>query len=356
MKTGRITRALCVVLSVMMIAALFTAFPTSAKVIKGSNWKLDTKTGLFKGYKDFYYDIEYTKDMPWYKNRNDIKKVVLKDGAGLGMGVFMNCEKIESVQLDPTLTTIDGSAFHSCDSLKRVIICNSVQRIEGAFYNCKKLMAAFIPPSLTELDGCGLAEYGNDVYPYNSKYNKSFTMVCEKGSAADKYAKKHSLKRSYVTLSAYKATLKAGATKALKYTGPKVAAWKSSAKSIAKVDKNGKITALKKGVAIIGANLSNGAVVTCAVKVKNNPSLKIRDKAFDAKKTYSITKGKALTVKIGGKAASVNNKYATTDKKIAKITSKKNVKTVKIQSYKKGTATVKIKVNGVLFKIKVKVK
>lgn len=64
-----------------------------------------------------------------------------------------------------------------------------------------------------------------------------------------------------------------------------------------------------------------------------------------------------IFIPITGKASSVKNKYATTNKKIAKITSKTTAKKVMIKAYKKkGNATIIIKVNGVAFKIKVKVK
>ena len=79
-------------------------------------------------------------------------------------------------------------------------------------------------------------------------------------------------------------------------------------------------------------------------------------KKYSAKTTYTVKKGKTLTVTITGKAPGVNNSYATTKKTIAKVISKKTVTKVKIKGLKKGTATVTIKVNGVAFKIKVKVK
>ena len=50
---------------------------------------------------------------------------------------------------------------------------------------------------------------------------------------------------------------------------------------------------------------------------------------------------------------SLRNKYTST--KVAKVTSKKSAQTVKIKGLKKGMAKVTIKVNGVSFKIKVKV-
>lgn len=149
--------------------------------------------------------------------------------------------------------------------------------------------------------------------------------------------------------------LKAGKTATLKVTDGKVKSWKSSKKSVATV-KNGKVTALKKGNAVVTATLTNGKKLTCKVKVISSPIIKIGKKNYNKKITYSVKQNKKLIVKITGKASSVNNKYKTSNKKIAKIISKLSAKKLTIKAYKnKGKAVVTLKVNGVVFKIKVKV-
>lgn len=153
------------------------------------------------------------------------------------------------------------------------------------------------------------------------------------------------------------AKLKAGATLKLKVTNGKAKSFKSSDKKVATVTKKGKITALKKGKATVTVTLATGKKLKCKVTVKTSPTIKIGKKKFSKKTTYKISKGKKLTVNITGKAGSVNNKYKTTNKKIAKINSKKTAKKVVIKAFKKkGKATVTLTVNGVSFKIKVKVK
>jgi hypothetical protein len=59
-------------------------------------------------------------------------------------------------------------------------------------------------------------------------------------------------------------------------------------------------------------------------------------------------------VKITGKASGVKNSYTNT--KYAKITSKKTASAIRVRGLKKGSSTLKIKVNGVTLKLKVKVK
>lgn len=157
-------------------------------------------------------------------------------------------------------------------------------------------------------------------------------------SASKKAAEKPSL-------SPKKISLKAGKTKTLKVKNGKVKSWKTSKKSIAKVSK-GKVIALKKGSATITAVLKNGKKLTCKVKVTTSPKL--------SKKTITVKLKKTKKIKIIGKAKGYKNKYKNT--KVARVASKKTSKTLKIKGLKKGKTTLKITVNGVKLKLKVKVK
>ena len=156
-------------------------------------------------------------------------------------------------------------------------------------------------------------------------------------------------------LSATSVSLKAGGVKKLTVTGETVTAWSSSKKSVATVNK-GKITALNKGNTTVTAKLKNGKKLSCKVTVTSAPKIKVNGKKFSKSKQYSVEKNKSLKITVSGKAPSVNNVYKTSNKKVAKITSKASAKTVKIKGIKKGKAKITLKVNGVAFKIKVKVK
>lgn len=158
-----------------------------------------------------------------------------------------------------------------------------------------------------------------------------------------------------ISLNKKSVSLNSGKTCTLTVKNFKASKWLSSNPSVASV-KNGKVTALKKGSAEIYAVLSNNYYLVCKVNVKNNPTIKINGKKFSAKKTYSVKKGGKLSVKITGKASTVKNSYKSTKKKIAKITSKTTAKKLTVKAYKKGKATVSVKINGVTYKIKVKVK
>lgn len=155
-------------------------------------------------------------------------------------------------------------------------------------------------------------------------------------------------------ISAESVTLKAGGEKLLTVTNGTVKSWSSSNKKVASVS-GGKVTALKKGSATVTALLTSGEKLNCKITVSSNPAVKIKGKALSSK-FYSIKKGGKLALKISGKASGVNNAYSSTNKAVAKVISKNTSKTVYIKGYKKGKAAVTVKVNGVSFKIRIKVK
>ena len=112
--------------------------------------------------------------------------------------------------------------------------------------------------------------------------------------------------------------------------------YKSNKTKIAKVDKNGKVTALKKGTAVITVS-NNGAKKLFTVKVKN-PKLN--------KKKVKLKKGKSFKLKVIGKIGKA--KFKSSKKKIVTVS-----KSGKLKAKKKGKATITVKTNG---KIKLKCK
>lgn len=146
-------------------------------------------------------------------------------------------------------------------------------------------------------------------------------------------------------LSATTAVLKSGQSRNLKVTNGTVKSWSSSSKKVVSVNK-GKITALNKGTSIITATLTTGKVLKCKVKVTTAPRL--------SKGIVVVKKGKTVTVKLTGKSPSINNRYTNTG--IAKINSGANATTLKIKGVRKGTTTLKVRVNGVkILNVRVKV-
>ena len=135
------------------------------------------------------------------------------------------------------------------------------------------------------------------------------------------------------------ASLKKNETTTLKLTGAKVKAWKSKDSKIAKVDKNGKVTALKKGTVTITAT-NNGVSGQVKITVKN-PVLN--------KKSVILKKGKTAKLNVKGSVGKVT--YKSSNKKIVTVSSKGVVK-----AKKAGKATITVKANGITYKCKVTVK
>ena len=256
---------------------------------------------------------------PWAALADSITSVVVKEGVtGIGKNVLANLPKVTSITLPKTLTSIGDSAFSGCAALETINIPDSVTTAGTNLF-----------------DGCtsGLTITG--------------------GPTAKKIAQQNGasfvLEEVPIKVTSSK-TLKPGKTVTLKpkqtgLTGVKYT-YKSSNKKIAKVDKNGKVTALKKGTATITVTSSHGETAKVKITVK---SVKITN----LKKSVSLKAGKTLTLKPKQTGTSgAKYTYKTSNKKVAKVS-----KTGKITAVKAGTCTITVTSSfGETFKIKVTVK
>lgn len=127
----------------------------------------------------------------------------------------------------------------------------------------------------------------------------------------------------------------------IKVTNPVGATtFSSSKKSVVKVNSKGKLTAVKKGTAVITVK-NNNVSKSFKVTVKN-PKLK--------KKTVRLTVGQTFKIKIKGKYGTQS--YKSSDKAIAKVNKKG-----KVFAKKRGKAVITVKTNkNVKLKLKVYVK
>ncbi len=154
-----------------------------------------------------------------------------------------------------------------------------------------------------------------------------------------------------------KKSAQAGATFTLsvKNKGTNKVTFSTSNAKIAKVNSNGVITTLQRGAVTIKVKVGT-KTLSCKVTVTNSPVIK-DGKKYLSSKYYTVKKGKTISFKIYRKASAINNVYKTSNKKIAKITSKANATKLVIKGLKKGKATLTVKVNGVKsFNINVNVK
>ena len=140
-----------------------------------------------------------------------------------------------------------------------------------------------------------------------------------------------------VHLNKTKTTLYVGQSTTLKLSGAKVKKWKSNDKNIATVNKNGKVTAKKKGTTTIVATTKNGKTYKCKVTVKNVSLNKTK---------VTLEKGKSVTLKLNGSKVV---KWSSDNKKIATVN-----KNGKVVAKGVGTTTIKAKAkNGKTYKCKV---
>ena len=146
-------------------------------------------------------------------------------------------------------------------------------------------------------------------------------------------------------------------TKALKVTsihaGDSIKAWKSSNSRVVKVDRRtGRLTALKKGTAVITVTSQKGGKASCKVKVQSG---KVATKKLKLKKTcVELKKGKSFSIKYTRVPLTANDRltYKSSNKKIATVSARG-----KIKARKKGTATITVRsASGKTAKLKVKVK
>ena len=146
-------------------------------------------------------------------------------------------------------------------------------------------------------------------------------------------------------------------TKALKVTslqaGDSVKVWKSSNSKVVKVDRRtGKLTALKKGTAVITVTSRKGAKASCKIKVQKG---KVATKKIKLKKTcVELKKGKCFSIKYTRTPLTANDKvtYKTSNKKVATVSA-----SGKVKAKKKGKATITVRsASGKTAKLKIKVR
>ncbi len=114
--------------------------------------------------------------------------------------------------------------------------------------------------------------------------------------------------------------------------------WKSNKPAVAKVDKNGVVTGVKKGTAVITVTTADGKkTASCTIKVTSSAKVK---KITLNKTKLSVKKGKTATLK-----ATVNPKDAVNNE-LVWTSSKKSVATVdengKIKARKAGTCVITV--------------
>ena len=109
-------------------------------------------------YMPDYYNSKYNSiysynPVPWYSQRDEIKKVVIENGVrNIGNFAFEDCQSLRSVSIPFSVVMIGEGAFEGCSSLTSVNIPNSVTSIgKYAFWGCPNLTSITIPNTVTTI-------------------------------------------------------------------------------------------------------------------------------------------------------------------------------------------------------------
>lgn len=177
-----------VVLLVFMALSPMTYAATakSGKCGKNVTWTYKDGTLIISGKGSM-------KTAPWSSYYKKIKKVVIKNGVtSIRTRAFSSCSSLKTVKLAPSVSTIGDWAFFDCTSLKSVKLPPGVGIIgEWAFLGCRSLKSITIPSSVGFI---GDIAFGYCDISLTGKKTPGFTVIGEKGSAAEQYAKENSLK------------------------------------------------------------------------------------------------------------------------------------------------------------------
>lgn len=191
-----------------------------------------------------------------------------------------------------------------------------------------------------------VATVKNGVVTAVAKGTATITVTTKDGgkTATCKITVKNPIAVKSVKLNKSKASLEKGKTLALKATiAPSNAAnknvtWKSSNKSVATVDKSGVVKAVKKGTATIKVTTSDGSK-TASCKITVTDPVKVKNIKFD-KKSYTVKKGKTLTLEPIIAPKNATNKEVTYKSSNAKVASID--KNGKVRGLKKGKVTITV--------------
>ena len=158
---------------VLIILSSFTIFNVSAKesniqnvgdlyggTIDECSWNYDTGTNTLTisgngtmNTNPYLDDSGNVVIAPWDDYRDEIKKVVIKNGVkNIGLFAFAVCSMLNDVVIPNSITKIEYCAFSLCENLTKVSIPASVTKIEGSvFEGCSKLTSVTIPKNVSSI-------------------------------------------------------------------------------------------------------------------------------------------------------------------------------------------------------------
>jgi len=139
-------------IAIAICAVIIGAFgQTSGYCGADLQWSLDdTQTILTIFGTGEMYNFTVVKDVPWSSYKSSFEKVVIQDGAtSIGENAFYDCN-MKTVDIPPSVTTIEESAFGFCEKLENITLPEDLVSIGAeAFYSCTALTSFKIPAKVT---------------------------------------------------------------------------------------------------------------------------------------------------------------------------------------------------------------
>ena len=141
-----------------LAAALFIAAALPAEAFAASktsgafgplSWKLDKKGTLTISGEGAMPDTAKGEHSPWYSQRKQIKKAVVKEGVtSIGDWAFDGCGKLKAAALPEGLARIGAYGFAECGALTELKIPEGVTEIGDGAFILSGLESAEIPGSV----------------------------------------------------------------------------------------------------------------------------------------------------------------------------------------------------------------
>ena len=115
----------------------------------------------------------------------EIKNITIPDSVStIGRGIFKNCKKLTSVQLNKSMNEISDEMFQECSNLNKITLPKSIKRIgRKAFMGCVALREFVIPDHVEMIEGDAFLDVSPDMI-----------IICDMGSEAEHFARKHRMK------------------------------------------------------------------------------------------------------------------------------------------------------------------
>ena len=390
------TRLVSVVLAVLMLCASAvsaSALEYTAKEAKLKGFTSDAKSVTITGVARFgekeiiipdkIDGKEVTKVETACTSDSDVESIIVPETVKFLDKFTAMCRNLKTITINGNLTNVNGYAFREAASLNTVIFKSyedgkttftpGDDEVWSTFYDCPKLETVVIPygvkvlkrtfekcPSLTNLylpsTITNMSNAFTDGFDKSKLAVYTYFLEGEKNAVID-WCNTNGVKCVNIAdtkpLTITSKSLKAGAAYTIPVNEAYTAKFAMSSNNYVKLSGN-KVTALSKGTATVNVTAYPKYYEIPAYLKTSKVKISVTTAPALSKTSVTVKKGKTVSVKLTGKASAIANKYTNT--KYAKFTSSTKDTILKIKGLKKGTTTLKVKVNGVkTLSVKVKV-